>query len=280
MADLYERGSTELLALRPEVWSALFYSTLLEALPFNSSVATDYEGDIRALGDRVHISQFPQFSAATTMNEEDCIDADAVTAVPLELVVDKQIVKDFIVTERAKIQAIDAMNALRDLAMHSIMKKMQSLIIAATIPAVANQLAYTLAGTLALVDIIAAKEKLDSGNVPDDGTRSMVLDSPQWNQVFNITGLTSRDFVTEGSRGGLETGSLPARVLGFNPKLTTEAAGVAYFFHPSYMEIAVQRGLDVRVFDKGVQGCRSERVNVTLLMGELQASDIRVVTVS
>lgn len=105
-------------------------------------------------------------------------------------------------------------------------------------------------------------------------------DAPQMNDIYNISGFTSSDFLTAGSTGVLETGRIPGSLLGFTPKMTTEASGVTYLFHPSYMQVAVQRGLDIRQYDKGVDGCRSERVNVTLLMGESQFSDIRVVTIS
>lgn len=278
--DQVMTGAAELLALRPEVWSALFYPTLLENLPFNSVIATDYEGDIRALGDRVNITEFPQFDLAETIQEDQKVDADSVTAISHELVINKQIVKDYIITDRAKVQTIESEAALRNLVFHSIMRRMQQILIDATVPSAAapdHQLTYTAGTTLALADILAAKELLDQQNVPDDGSRCMVLDAPQWNDLFNITGLTSSDFVS--SRPN-ESGQPPVSIFGFNPKMTTEANEVSFFFHPQYQEMAVQRGLEVKVFDQGVEGKRSMRVNSSLLMGEEQISDIRVVTIS
>jgi len=89
---------------------------------------------------------------------------------------------------------------------------------------------------------------------------------------------TSRDFVPAGSP--LASASFATNILGFKPKLTTEAANVAYLFHPQYMEMAVQRSLEVKVYDQGVEGKRSERVNSTILFGNVQASNIRVVEIS
>lgn len=278
--DQIHKADTELSALRPEVWSAAFYPTLLEALPFNSSVARSYEGDIRVLGNTVRILSFPQFGGAETILEGQKTDADAITASSTSLTVNQQVVKDFIVTDLAAIQTIDASNALRDLAFHAIMKKMQAILIALTIPSASapdHQIAYGSGTTLALADILAAKELLDNADVPDDGTRTSILGAAQWNDIFNITGLTSRDFVQS---GGLESGSLPSRVLGFVPKLTSEAGNVAYFSHPIYMQMAVQRDLQVAVYDQGGQGYRSARVNSTLLFGAVQVSNLRVVTIS
>jgi hypothetical protein len=118
---------------------------------------------------------------------------------------------------------------------------------------------------------------LDGADVPDDGTRNMILGAAQWNDVFNITGLTSRDFVQS---GGMQEGSLPARVLGFVPKMTSEAGNVAYFFHPIFMQMAVQRGLSVEMFNMGVSGVRAMRVNTTLLFGAVQVSNLRVATLA
>lgn len=280
MADQVMGGVTELNALRPEIWSEAFYPTLLQALPFNDLIARNYEGEIRALGDRVNITTFPQFGLADTIPENGRADADAVTATKTVLNINQQIVKDFIITDRAMVQTIDSANALRDLAFFSIMRKMQQIIIAEVAPSTSapdNTLGYTSGTTLALADILAAKEQLDTSDVPDDGQRAMVLGAAQWNDIFNITGFTSRDFT---NTQPLLNGSLPAQVLGFSPRLTTEAGATAFFFHRIFQQMAVQKGLTVEVFNLGVDGKRAMRVNSTLLMGTKQVSNLRVVTVS
>jgi len=281
MADQIMTGDAELNVLRPELWSDAFYPTLKEALPWASVISDSYQGEIQDLGDKVNIIQFPQFDEADTIAEDEKVDADAITATRTQLVVNKQVVKDFIVTNRAMVQTIEHANALRDLAFFSIMKKMQSIIIAAVAPSAAapdHTLTYTAGSTLALADILSAKEALDTADVPDDGTRVGVLGAAQWNDIFNITGFTSRDFVPAGSP--LSSGSLPSPVLGFSLRMTTEAGNVATFFHPIFMQMAVQRGLDVQVYDQGVDGRRSMRVNSTLLFGVVQVSNVRVVTIS
>lgn len=278
--DQVMTAGAELDALRPEIWSALFYPTLLEALPFNDTVARDYQGEIQKLGDRVNITSFPQFGEAEEVQEGQKVDAEGLTAANTQLVINKMLAKDFIVTDLAQIQSIDASNALRDLAYHSILKKMQSILINLIVPSASapdHQIPFDSGTTLALADILEAKELLDNADVPDDGTRNMTLGAAQWNDIFNITGLTSRDFV---DGRALQDGSLPARVLGFMPKMTTEAGNVSYFYHPIFMQVAVQKALQVRVYDMGGQGLRQARVNSTLLFGAVQVSNLRVVTIS
>jgi len=282
MADQIMRKSVEMDALTPELWSANFYETLLESLPFNDVVDRRYEGEITKLGDQVNISQIPQFSEAEEIAEDQKVDAEAVVVASIPLIINKQVAKDHIITDRALIQSIEASNELRDLTTHSILKKMQSIIIAETVPSAAapdHQIAYDSGTTLALADILEGKELLDQQDVPDDGKRCQIMDAPQWNDIFNITGFTSRDFVPAGSP--LESGSFGSnRILGFNPKLTTLAANVTFQFHPSYLTMAVQREPEVKTFDLGVDGKRAERVNMTALFGVKILDNKRVVTIS
>lgn len=278
--DEVMRASTELDGIVPELWSAAFYPTLLEALPFNGSVARDYEGEISALGDTVNINAFPQFDDASEIAENEAAVADSVTASKTQLVVNKQVVKDYIITKKAMKQSIDSQNALRDLALHSILKKMQSIIVAEIAPSSSSPdhtAAYASGTTLALADILGAKELLDTQDVEELG-RTMILGPAQWNDLFNITGFVSRDFIPGGSP--LSSGAIASPVLGFQPKWTSEAGNTAYFFHPIFLQLAVQQNPEVGVYDLGGEGKRATRVNMDVLFGVKQLSNLRVVTVA
>lgn len=280
MADEVMRRATELDALVPEFWSAEFYPTLLENLPFNGSVARDYEGEISDLGDIVNISTFPQFDSAQEILEDERADADSVTPTKTQLVIDKQVVKDYVLTKKAMKQSIDAQMQLRDLALHAIMKKMQNVIIAAVAPSTSSPdhvIAYDSATTLALADILEAKELLDDADVEELG-RTAILGSAQQNDLFNITGFVSRDFIPAGSP--LASGAFPTPILGFQVKWTSEAGNTSYFFNPIFMQVAVQQEPQVNVYDQGVDGKRGTRVNMDVLFGVKQLSNLRVVTIS
>lgn len=280
MADTIMTAAAELAAVIPEVWSANFYPTLLEKLPFNGSIARDYEGEIRQLGDTVNITDWPQFDEAQEILEGEKADADGITANNTQLVINKQLVKDYIITKKAMIQSIDSQTALRNLAMHSVMKKMQSILIAETVPSAAapdHSIAYTSGTTLQLVDILAAKQLLDDADVEEMG-RTMIVGSSQYNDMFNITGFISKDFIPAGSP--LSAGAITLPILGFDFKWTTEAGDTSYFFHPIYMQMAVQQTPQVNVYDLGNEGRRAMRVNLDVLFGVRQLSDKRVVTIS
>ena len=280
MADQLHTAASELSVIVPEIWSRRYYDVLLAQLPFNSIISRDYEGEIQNLGDTVKISTFPEFSDATELAEDAANDADAVTVTQQSLVINKRIVKDFILTNLALLQSLPAMDKLRELAAYAIMKKIQALIIADIVPNASSPdhaIAYDSGTTLALADMLEAKELLDAQDVPA-ADRHCVLGSAQANDVFNITGFTSSDFILGGSP--LTSGEIVQKLLGFMPHMTTEVGNTSYWFHRSFYTMAAQQGLAVNVYDLGGQGKRAARVNLDTLIGIKQLDDLRVVSIS
>jgi len=282
MADQVMTSSAHLSAIVPEVWSQRWFDVLLASLPFNDSISRDYEGEIKDLGDTVNISSFPEFSDATELAEDARADADAITVSGQQLVINNRVVKDFIVTKKAMLQSLPHMDKLRELAIYALMKKMQSMIIAAIVPNAAapdHSIAYDAGTTLALADILEAKELLDAQDVPMDG-RAGIVGSAQLNDIFNISGFTSSDFLLGNAAGGLQSGQIPPSLLGFAMKFTTEVGNTSYWFHNSFLTLAVQEGVNINQYDLGVDGKRAVRVNLDVLFGLKQLDGLRVVSIS
>lgn len=276
--DQVMTAGANLSAIVPELWSANYYEVLLAELVFSSIVSRDYEGEIRDIGDRVNVSSFPEFDEGEELAEDERADASAITVSGQQLVIDSRIVKDFIVTKKAILQSLPHMDKLKQLAIYSIMKKMERIIIEAIVPSAAapdHAIAYDSGTTLALADLLEAKELLDDANVPAS-ERHMVLGSAQLNDLFNITGFMSSDFAMS---GGLMTGQPPSALLGFSPHYTTLVGSVAYLFHRSFMTVASQQGMEVKEYDLGVDGKRATRVNLDTLFGKKQLDNKRVVTI-
>lgn len=277
--DKFQTAASEMDALIPELWSSAFYPTLLANLPFNDSVARDYQGEIAQLGDTVHIIDFPQFDQAQEIGEAEAVDADAVVANGSSLIVNKQVAKDFQITKKAQLQSIESMNALRDLALYSILKKMQAVIVAEIVPSASapdNTISYTSGTTLALADILAAKKLLDASDV-EKPNRQMITGTDQENDLFNITGFVSRDFIAAGSP--LTSGDIPMPVLGFGVKSSSLVGSTSYLFQPIFLQLAVQQSPQVEVVSRGAEGIRATRVNMDVLFGVKQVSNKRVVTI-
>lgn len=280
MADQIMTTATEVSVLVPQQWSQKYYDVLLSELPFNSLISRDYEGEIQALGDTVKISTIPEFDDAVELAEGDRLDASSVTATQQSLVINKRLAKDFIISNKAMLQSIPFVDKLKEMAVYAINKKVQALIISLTVPNAAapdHSIAYDSGTTLALADMLEAKELLDAQNVPLSD-RHFVVGSAQLNDIFNITGFTSSDFVASGAP--LADGKLPAQLLGFMPHFTTVVGNTSYWFHASYFTMAAQQGMQVKEYDLGVDGVRASRVNCDTLVGFKQLDGLRVVTIS
>lgn len=282
MADAVMRASSEMSAIVPEIWSARFYDVLLAELPFAQLIDNSYEGEIRDLGDTVNISSIPEFDSGVELAEDQRNDAEAVTIAGQQLVINKRVAKDFIVTRLATVQSLPHMDKLRELAVYSLMKKMQAIIVAAIVPSATapdHTIAYDSSTTLALADILEVKELLDAQDVPLDAFRASVVGQAQMNDIFNITGFTSSDFLMAQSGAPLASGLVPP-LLGFKMSMSTEVGNTSYWFHRSFMTIAVQDPVRVQEYDLGVDGKRATRVNCDVLFGIKQLDNTRVATLA
>lgn len=280
MANQVMTAGTELSVLVPEIWSARYYDVLLQDNPFNSLVSRDWEGEIQNVGDTVRISTFPEFNQGDIIAEGAAADAESVTVTQQNLVIDSRIVKDFILTNKAMLQSLPAMDKLQELAVFAINKKIQAKIIELTVPSASapdHQIAFDSGTTLALADLLEVKELLDAQDIPM-ADRHIVMGEAQLNDVFNITGFTSSDFLVSGAP--VQTGELPAALLGFMPHFTTAVGNTTYLFHRSYFTMASQQGVNISVYDLGVEGKRAARVNVDVLVGFKQLDDTRCATLS
>lgn len=273
-------STTENSAIIPEIWSQRQYEVLLASLVFAPTMNNDYEGEIQDLGDTVNIFSLPEFSEAVELDELAANDADSSTASTQQLVINSRVAKDFIVTKKALLQSLPFMDGLKEKAVYSIMKKMELLIITDIVPSAAapdHQIAYAAGTTLALADLLAAKELLDLQNVPESD-RHGVFGSAQLNDIFNITGFTSRDFLMSGNP--LITGKIPDQLVGFAPHTTTLVGNTSTLYHKSFMTLAVQQALNIELFNLGNEGKRAARVNVDLLFGRKQMDNKRVVEIA
>lgn len=271
---------TEFSAVVPEIWSTSWYPTLLQKLPWNASVGRDQEKQIQALGDTLNITTFPQFGEATDLPEGARNNAQKITLGTSQLLVNTQTVQDFIVTKRAERQSLDVQQKIMELAFYSIMKKMQKNIIAAVSPSTSapdHVIPYDSGTTLALADWIEAKDLLDEQDVNEMG-RIAILDTAQYNDLFNIAGFMSRDFVPNSD--AMSQGMITTPVLGFQVKSTSVAEDACHFFSPEFLQLAVQEEPVPELFNLGVDGQRAKRVNMTVLYGIKQVDSTRVVKIA
>lgn len=274
--------STANTAIIPEIWSQRFYEVNRQKNPFNDLVDQNYTGDIRNLGDIVNISTIADFDTAGLLNEGAAGQTEVASITGQQLTINKRAYKDYIVTKESELQSLPFMDRLREKAVFAIQKKIQAEIIAATVPSTTapdHQISYDSGTTLALADILEVKELLMEQDVEmEDGDLYCVLGSAAMIDIFAITGFTSRDFIPSGSP--LTTGQVNAGLVGFQPKFTTAVGTTSYFFHRSYLTMAMQQDLNIEIASLASEGIRAKRVNVDILFSVKQLDDERVVTLS
>ena len=278
MADqIMTTGGTN-AAIVPENWSEKFTDVLRATRPLLSTVSQTYAGDLNR-GDTVRIPSLAD-STAVILPEGAAADAVANTASTVSLVVDEMVALDHIVTTQAELQSISFMNHLRDGMTNAIAQKMETQLFSAIVPSAStpdHAIAYDSGTNLSRADILEAKDLLDTQNVPMQD-RFMITGVAQMNDLLTVDQLINADYGNGGS--GTVNGFLSSQVLGFNAAGSTNAGTTTYLGHPSFLQMVIQKSIDIKVDDLSVIGQRGFRVSASLLFGYLQLHDTRIVTIT
>lgn len=167
---------------RPEIWSAVLLQATETALVFGSPtvVNRDYEGDISAAGDVVHITSVgdpsvADYASGDTLTYEDLQDAGQT------MPIDQQQKYSFKVDDIDKRQAKgDVMGEAMRRAAYRMAKRVDSYVAGLYTGVVSANAITTTAitsGDLAYQGLINLGVKLDEADVPDDGRYAIV---PSW----------------------------------------------------------------------------------------------------
>jgi len=190
------------VVFKPEVWSAQALVSLRKALVYAGPqvVNHDYEGEIKKIGDTVHIKMIGDVTVSTynsgdTLTYEDVADAEAT------LKVDQSDKFSFKVDDVDKAQAGDEMAKRMDVAAYNMASKVDQYIAGFYTQVQSANVITTTAitdGDKAYSGLINLGVKLDEANVPDVGRYVVV---PPW--YYGLL-LTNDKFVRVDASGGSE----------------------------------------------------------------------------
>lgn len=278
MADAIITAQGTTTAIVPEVWSGVFTQNLSDKIVFNSLIRRDYEGEIANLGDTVNI---PTIANVTAQNLPDGAtgSASSISATVTPLVINKRAYVDFLVSSEAKLQSIPFMDYIRTLGMQALIRKMQSDIVTLIVPSASapdHTTSYDSSQTLADADLLEALDLEKTANWPDDG-RYLVTGGLQYNDLLEIDKLYLK---TVSGIADVSSGKMNAPIYGHSCDWTNAVGNTTFMFHDSFMQMAIQQGLTVKVFDPGVNGQRGFRVNMDVLYGIKQIHNDRVISIS
>lgn len=208
-----------IIRFRPEIWSAVLLSALRKKLVFGQPavVNRDYEGDISAMGDVVHISTIgdptiANYAAGDTLTYEDLSDSGQT------MPIDQAQKFSFKVDDIDKRQAVNG-GAVMAEAMSRAAYKLADTVdqyIAGLYTGVdaANAITTTAVttGDIAYTQLVALRTKLSQANVPMEGRYAIV---PPW--YYGLL-LNNDKFVRQDASGttdGLRNG-IVGRAAGFD----------------------------------------------------------------
>ena len=162
----------------PEVWSARLFENLKKAHVFPNLANTDYEGEIRQVGDKVRINNIGEISVGNYSKNTDMSSADDLTSSQTELDIDQQKYIHFQIDDihqaQMKPKVMDA--AMTD-AGYALADEVDKYIAALHAQAGETLTEDGLTDENIIDELGEASEKLSENNVPQTG-RWIVL--PPW----------------------------------------------------------------------------------------------------
>ena len=278
MADQLNTAAGAFAAIIPEQWSNVYTTNLRAARPLTAAVARTYENEVQ-VGDTVRIPTWADGTANFVVDGQ-AVDAQSTDTSTQSLVVDKIIAYDEIVTKLADLQSFEYMNMLRDRTVNAIMTKIETYLHTLVSPSTSapdHVIDIDTGTTLVVADILEAKDLLDTQNVALEG-RKLICGTSQMNDLLTLDPMVNSDY-GNGATGSVN-GFLSKPSFGFDLASTTIAGNTAILFHPSFLQMAIQQDMEIKVDDLSSQGIRGHRVSSTLIMGAKQIDNTRVVKLS
>lgn len=249
----------------PELWSKDFYDELRPQLGIAALVENRYEGLIKSWGDTVKVQTFETPGRAQILNSDNEAYSVQVPVVSnQDLVIDKSSVWATEVTDWAKYQSNPRQQEeIRKMGAHEVARSVDEKIIA-TIAAGSSQSGIT-AMTKAL--FAQAGRVLDVANVPNDGSRIALCDPYYYEDLVGVNELLSRDYIPSSSV--LMSGQVRDPIYGFKLHVSNLLPqNNCYFFHKSFMQVAVQKGAEYKEMDlEASTNVPSMRVRIKNLFG-------------
>lgn len=257
-----------------EEWSDSFYEELRPALGVAELIQYRYEGIIKAWGDTVKVQTISTPGRAQILtSDNEAYTTQVPTVTNQDLVINKRAVYPVDITDWADYQANPKHQAeIRGIQVHEIARAVDQTILD-TISSDAEN-SGNAAMTKAL--IAEAGRVLDKNNVPDDGSRIMIMDPQYKEDLVQVNEILSRDFIPTSSV--FMSGKLKDPIYGFKVFISNLLpADTAYFWHPSFMQVAVQKGAEYKEIDlESATNVPSMRVRGMNLFGLKQFDNKRV----
>lgn len=248
-------------------WSMQFYEELRPELGIAGLVSNEYEGEITSWGDRVNVSTMATPGRAQIRtNDNEAYNTQQPSLTTQQLVVDREAIYAVDVTDWARYVAQpNAQEEVRKIMVHEVARSIDEYILGLFNPA-SSQSGVSSIGKSHFAQ---AQRVLNLANVPMLG-RIALVDEYYLEQILQINEILSRDYNPVSS--AFLSGKIKDPIYGFQIYVSNLLPQkTAHFFHPSFMQLAVQRGGDYKEMDlESSTNVPSMRVRVSSLFGAKQ----------
>lgn len=257
-----------------EVWSTEFFGELRPQLGVSQLISSTFSSQIMQWGNKIKVPTMATQGRAqilTSDNEAYTVQAPLISNT--ELTIDKSAVYAVDVTDWAKYQANPAyQDEIKKILAHEIARAIDTEVLNNI--AAASSASGQTAMTKAL--FAQASRVLGINDVPNDGTRVALIDEYYLESLLQVNEALSRDYTSTSS--AFLTGKIKDPIYGFQIYVTNLLpAKTAYFFHPSFMQIAIQKGAEYKELDLEVKtNVPSTRIRALNLFGLKQFDNKRV----
>lgn len=258
----------------PELWSKDFYDELRPQLGISALVENRYEGVISQWGDTVKVQTFSTPGRAEVLNSDnEAYTVQVPTVTNQDLLINKSALYAVDVTDWAKYQSNPKQQEeIRKIIAHEIARAVDQQILDTMAPASSNSGQVNMTKAL----FAEAGRVMDVANVPSDGKRIALIDPYYYEDLLQVNEMISRDFIP--STSVLMSGQIKDPLYGFKIFISNLLpARNAYFFHKSFMQVAMQKGAEYKEIDlEAVTNVPAMRIRAKNLFGLKQFDANRV----
>jgi hypothetical protein len=245
-------------------WSLSFFDELRPELGISSLISNSYEGNISSWGDRVNVPTMLTPGRATIRsNDNEAYNVQNPIISNQQLIVDKSSVYAVDVTDWAKYVANpNSQQEIQKVIAHEIARSLDEYLLTLFSSATSQSGVSALGKN----HFAQAQRVLNLANVPMMG-RKVIIDNYYLEDILTVNEIISRDYSPSSS--AFIDGKIKDPIYGFEIYVSNLLPqNTAWFFHESFMQVAVQKGAEYKEMDlEASTNVPSMRVRAETLFG-------------
>lgn len=245
-------------------WSLSFYDELRPELGIAQLISNDYEGNISQWGDRVNVPTMLTPGRATIRtSDNEAYNVQNPVITNQQLVVDRSSLFAVDVTDWASYVANpNSQSEIQKIIAHEIARSIDDYLLSLF----SSSTSQNGVSALGKSHFTQAMRVLNLANVPMTG-RKVILDTYYLEDILGVNEIISRDY--NSTTSAFITGKIKDPVYGFEVYTSNLLPqNTAWFFHESFMQVAVQKGAEYKEMDlESATNVPSHRVRAETLFG-------------